>query len=288
MTAGTAGASGPAASWRWLRRPGSLAWLVLLLALGCAVSPRMIAPLDPYAQHLLVRLRPPAWQPRGVAGYWLGTDQLGRDVLSRIVFGTRLTIVVTAAATVVSVGVGSLAGLAAGFYGRRVDAAVVRLIDIQLAFPVILLVIAVVAAVGASLTNLIVVMGLSGWPQVARVVRAAVRSVRQQDFIEAAHAVGAGNLRIIVRHIVPNVADALIVYASFEFARLVLVEATLGYLGLGVQPPAPTWGGMVSDGEQYLAINWAASLFPGIAIALLVLSLNSVGESLRRSLKPDR
>ena len=248
--------------------------------------PRTIAPLDPYAQHLLLRLRPPAFQPRGVAGYWLGTDQLGRDVLSRIVFGARLTVVVTASATLVSVGVGSLAGLAAGFYGRSVDAAIVRLIDIQLAFPVILLVIAVVGAVGASLINLIVVMGLSGWPQVARVVRAAVRSVRQQDFIEAAQAVGAGNARIIFRHVVPNVADALIVYASFEFARLVLVEATLGYLGLGVQPPAPTWGGMVSDGEQYLGITWASSLFPGIAIALLVLSLNSVGESLRRSLEP--
>ena len=286
MTVRVLGAPGRAVSWRMFWRPAALAWFVLLLTLACALMPRTIAPLDPYAQHLLLRLRPPAFQPRGVAGYWLGTDQLGRDVLSRIVFGARLTVVVTAAATLVSVGVGSLAGLAAGFYGRSVDAAIVRLIDIQLAFPVILLVIAVVGAVGASLINLIVVMGLSGWPQVARVVRAAVRSVRQQDFIEAAHAVGAGNARVILRHIVPNVADALIVYASFEFARLVLVEATLGYLGLGVQPPAPTWGGMVSDGEQYLGINWASSLFPGLAIALLVLSLNSVGESLRRSLEP--
>ncbi len=267
-------------------RPATLAWLMLLLTLACALVPRMIAPLDPYAQHLLLRLRPPAFQPRGLAGYWLGTDQLGRDVLSRIVFGARLTVVVTAAATLVSVGVGSLVGLAAGFYGRGVDAAIVRVIDIQLAFPVILLVIAVVGVLGASLTNLIIVMGLSGWPQVARVVRSAVRSVRQKDFVEAAQAIGAGNARIIFHHIVPNVADALIVYATFEFARLVLVEATLGYLGLGVQPPIPTWGGMVSDGEQYLAINWAGSLFPGAAIALLVLSLNSVGETLRRSLAP--
>ena len=144
--------------------------------------------------------------------------------------------------------------------------------------------IAVVAAVGASLANLIVVMGLSGWPQVARVVRAAVRSVRQQDFIEAAQAVGARHSQIVFRHIFPNIASTLTIYASFEFARLVLVEATLGYLGLGIQPPAPTWGGMVSDGEQYLANNWAASLFPGIAIAMLVLSFNSVGESLRRRL----
>ena len=276
-----------AVSWEWLR-PSSFAWLFLLLTVGCALAPNAIAPLDPYAQHLLLRLRPPVWLARGVPGYWLGTDQLGRDVLSRIVYGARLTVLVTAAATFVSVGIGSLAGLAAGFYGRRVDAAIVRLIDIQLAFPVILLVIAVVGAVGASLTNLIIVMGLSGWPQVARVVRAAVRLVRQQDYVESAQAVGAGHGRIIFRHIVPNIADALTVYTSFEFARLVLVEATLGYLGLGVQPPAPTWGGMVSDGEQYLAINWAASLFPGIAIAALVLSLNTVGESLQKLVAPRR
>jgi peptide/nickel transport system permease protein len=185
----------------------------------------------------------------------------------------------------VSLGVGSLAGLTAGYFGRGVDMAIGRLIDIQLAFPVILLVIAVVTAVGPSLANLILVMGLSGWPQVASVVRAMVRTVRRREFVEAAQAVGAGNARIILRHIVPNVTDTLVVYGSFEFARLVLVEATLGYLGLGVQPPSPTWGGMVSDGEQYLAISWAASLFPGMAIALLVLSLNAIGEALRGRLQ---
>jgi peptide/nickel transport system permease protein len=270
---------------RWLLWPTSWACLAVLLALACAAAPASIAPADPYAQHLLLRLRPPVWLPRGVAGHVLGTDQLGRDVLSRMVFGARLTIVVTGAAMLVSVGAGGLAGLAAGYYGRGVDAAIVRLIDIQLAFPVILLVIAVVTAIGPSLANLIVVMGLSGWPQVARVVRGTVRGVRQREFVEAARAVGAGDGRIIFRHVLPNVADTLIVYASFEFARLVLVEATLGYLGLGVQPPAPTWGGMIGDGEQYLAITWAASLFPGIAIAVLVLSLNTIGESLRRSLQ---
>lgn len=273
---------------RWLTRPAFWAVLALSAALACAITPGSIAPADPYAQHLLLRLRPPVWLPRGVAGYLLGTDQLGRDVLSRIVHGARLTIAVTGAAVLVSVGVGAIVGLVAGFHGGIVDRFIVRLIDIQLAFPVILLVIAVVAVTGASLTNLILIMGLSGWPQVARVTRGAVRAVRQREFIEAARAVGAGNRRIIFRHILPNIANTLIVYASFEFARLVLVEATLGYLGLGVQPPAPTWGGMISDGEQYLAVAWSVSLFPGIAIAVLVLSLNAIGESLRGMLDPAR
>jgi ABC-type dipeptide/oligopeptide/nickel transport system permease subunit len=267
-----------------LRGPRPWIALVLGLALLCGCAPWLLTGVDPYAQHLLLRLRPPIWLPRGVSGHLLGTDQLGRDLLARIIYGAQMTLLISVSAVVVSTLVGGLAGIAAGFYGRAVDAVIMRLIDIQLAFPVVLLVLAVVAVVGSSLTNLIIVMGLSGWPQFARMVRGSVRSVRQMEFVEAAHSLGATNARLILRHVLPNIAGTVLVYMSAELGRLILVEATLGFLGLGVQPPTPTWGGMISEGSQYLAISWAPSLLPGIAIVALVMAVSGLGEELRRIL----
>ena len=253
----------------------------------CALFPEFIAPHDPYAQSLIRRLKPPSFLDRGVDGYLLGTDHLGRDTLSRIIFGARTTLVVSLFAVIVSAVAGIWAGLAAGFFGGRTDAVILRLIDMQLAFPVVLLVIAIVAVVGPSLTNLVILMGLSAWPRFARIVRGSVLSVRGLEYIEAARSIGAGKLRIMLRHILPNILSAIIVYASFELARMILLEATLSFLGLGVQPPTPTWGGMINDGKNYLSISWAVSLFPGIAIALIILAFNLLGDELRDALDPQ-
>lgn len=259
----------------------------LALTLICALAPSLVSPHDPFAQELIQRLKPPSFMDGGVEGYWLGTDHLGRDTLSRIIFGARVTLVVSVLAVGVSLVAGVAAGLFAGFYGGRTDAIILRLIDMQLAFPVILLVIAVVAVVGPSLTNLIIIMGLSGWPRFARIVRGAVLSVRGLEYVEAARAIGARQLRIMTHHILPNILSAIIVYASFELARMILLEATLSFLGLGVQPPTPTWGGMISDGKNYIAISWWVSLFPGLAIGAIILAFNILGDELRDALDPQ-
>ncbi len=261
--------------------------LVILLVVVCALFPGLLAPQDPFEQALTLRLRPPSFMERGVAGYWLGTDHLGRDTLSRIIYGARVTLIVSVFAVLVSGIAGVWLGLVAGFFGGRADAIILRLIDVQLAFPVVLLVIALVAVVGPSLTNLIILMGLSAWPRFARIVRGSVLSVRNLEFVEAARAVGASKMRIMLRHVLPNILSAIIVYASFELARMILLEATLSFLGLGVQPPDPTWGGMISDGKKYLTLSTAVSLFPGLAIAAVILAFNILGDELRDALDPQ-
>lgn len=273
---------------RLFRKPVVLVCVALFGAtIFCALTPSLIAPHDPFAQSLLLRLKPPSFFEGGLPDHLLGTDHLGRDTLSRIVYGARITLLVSIMAVVVSMIVGVCAGLVAGFYGGRPDAVILRLIDMQLAFPVILLVIAVVAVVGPSMTNLIVIMGLSGWPRFARIVRGAVLTVRGLEYVEAARAIGAGQIRILSHHILPNILSAIIVYASFELARMILLEATLSFLGLGIQPPTPTWGGMINDGKPYIALSPWVSLFPGLAIASIILAFNIFGDELRDALDPQ-
>jgi peptide/nickel transport system permease protein len=267
--------------------PARLSLVILLLSLACALAPSLIAPRDAYAQDLALRLLPPVWDERGQAGYWLGADQLGRDTLSRIVHGARITLLVSVLAVLVSGVVGVAAGLAAGFYRGWTDAVILRLIDMQLAFPLILLVIAVVAVVGPSLTNLVIVMGLSGWPRFARIVRGSVLTVRHLEFVDAARALGASRPRVMAQHILPNILSAIIVYASFEVARMILLEATLSFLGLGVQPPTPTWGGMIAEGRRYLNQSWTVAIAPGLAIAAVILAFNILGDALRDALDPQ-
>jgi peptide/nickel transport system permease protein len=258
----------------------------LLITLACALVPNLIAPHDPFAQELISRLKAPSFIAGGADGHWLGTDHLGRDTLSRIIYGARVTLIVSVLAVGVSMLAGVAAGLAAGFYGGRTDAVILRLIDMQLAFPVILLVIAVVAVVGPSLTNLIIIMGLSGWPRFARIVRGAVLSVRGLEYVEAARAIGAGQLRTMTHHILPNILSAIIVYASFELARMILLEATLSFLGLGVQPPTPTWGGMISEGRTVIYHAWWVLVFPLITLFLTVLAFSQFGEGLKERFDP--
>jgi ABC-type dipeptide/oligopeptide/nickel transport system permease subunit len=273
---------------RLFRKKSALLSAIFIgIAVLCAFAPDLIAPHDPYAQELIQRLKPPSYMDRGVEGYFLGTDHLGRDNLSRIIFGARITLLVSLFAVIVSAVFGISAGLAAGFYGGRTDGVILRLIDMQLAFPVILLVIAVVAVAGPSLTNLIIIMGLSGWPRFARIVRGAVMSVRGLEYVEAARSIGASQFRVMFHHILPNILSAIIVYASFELARMILLEATLSFLGLGVQPPTPTWGGMISDGKNYIFLSWSVSLFPGLAIGTIILAFNIFGDELRDALDPQ-
>lgn len=261
--------------------------IFIALAILCAIAPELISPHNPYDQELEQRLKPPSFMVGGIESFLLGTDHLGRDNLSRIVYGARITLLVSLFAVLVSAILGISAGLVAGFFGGLTDSVILRLIDMQLAFPVILLVISVVAVIGPSLGNLIVIMGLSGWPRFARIVRGAVLSVRGLEYIEAARAIGASHFRVMVHHILPNILSAIVVYASFELARMILLEATLSFLGLGVQPPTPTWGGMISDGKKYIALSWSVSLFPGIAIASIILAFNILGDELRDALDPQ-
>lgn len=281
------GAERAAARWRMLRGPSTWISLLLLgLMLLCAIAPGLLSPHDPYHQDLGKRLLGPVFSSTADPAHLLGTDQLGRDVLSRIIHGARITLVISVLAVVLSSVLGTAVGLYAGYRGGWIDNIVMRLIDMQLAFPVILLVIAVVSLLGPSLPTLIAIIGLSGWPRFARVARGSVLAAREMDYVDAARAVGAGRWRIMGQHILPNILSALIVYASFELARMVLLEATLSFLGLGVQPPTPTWGGMINDGRQYIFQSWGVSFFPGLAILLLILIFNMLGDDLRDALDP--
>ena len=270
-------------------RPSTWAAVAIVtIILICALFPDWIAPQDPYAQDIMVRLRPPVWAARGAEGYYLGTDELGRDVLSRVIYASRITLSISLLALAISSAIGLLAGLLGGYCGGMIDAVIVRLIDMQLAFPIILLVIAVTAVVGPSATTLVLVMGFSSWPQSARIVRAAVISVRGLEYVEAARSVGAGTARILARHIMPNILSPALVFATSELSRMILTESTLSFLGLGVQPPTPTWGGMITDAQPYITMSWSASLSPGIVLVLTILAFNMLGDALRDRFDPYR
>ncbi len=261
--------------------------LLLLIVLAALFAP-VVAPHAPLEQSMRARLDPPFWMEGGSRTYPLGTDRLGRDVLSRIVYGARTSLLIGVVALVIGGVVGTTLGLLAGYFGRGVDEAIMTVADIQLAFPFVLLAIAVVAVLGASLPVLIVVVGLSGWVTYARVARARVLSLKEIGFVEAIRSVGAGNGRVVLRHVLPNTLSPLIVLASLELARLIILEATLSFLGLGVQPPTPSWGGMIGDGREYLGSDtgWWISVFPGLALFVTALGISRLGDWIRDVLDP--
>jgi len=258
----------------------------LLAVLLCALLAPRLAPRDPDEQDLTARLLPPSWQAGGMPDYLLGTDALGRDMLSRIVYGARISMIVGFAAVTVQAGVGCMLGLASGYYGGRLDALFMRIADIQLAVPFLVLAIAVMAVLGAGLRNVILVLGISGWVIYGRVIRSEVLAIRVNEYVEATRALGSSSARIMFRHILPNVSSSLLVISTLEIARLIIAEASLSYLGLGVQPPTATWGGMVADGRNWIMTSWWVSTLPGAAIFLTVLSVNVVGDFLRDLLDP--
>ncbi|HEV8226006.1 MAG TPA: ABC transporter permease [Methylomirabilota bacterium] len=259
---------------------------VLLCIGGAAVLAPQIAPWDPARQMLLKRLRPPMWEARGLREHPLGTDHLGRDILSRILYGGRISLGVGLSAVTLSCLVGVTLGLLAGFHGGRTDALIMRVVDVFLAIPYILLAMGVVFALGASLLNVILVMALTRWVQFARIVRADVLSIREREFVSGARARGNRSMRLLLRHVLPNALTPIIVVATLELAFMIIYESALSFLGLGVQPPTPTWGWMLSDGRNYVATAWWLATFPGLAIMLTVLAVNLLGDWLRDTLDP--
>jgi peptide/nickel transport system permease protein len=256
-------------------------WLILLGLVVTALLSPYVAPHNPLRERLIDRLLPPAWIEDGEWRYLLGTDHLGRDLVSRIIYGSRVSLVVGVVAVAIGGALGIALGVAAGFLGGQTDEVIMAVADMQLAFPTILFAIAIIAVLGPSFINLVIVIGISGWVTYARIARGQVLSVREKEFVEAIRAQGGSQWRIVWRHILPNVLSPLIVVATLDLARTIILESTLSFLGLGIQPPTPSWGGMLSDGREYLLSAWWIATFPGVALMLTALSFNRLGDWVR-------
>jgi peptide/nickel transport system permease protein len=274
--------------WRKLmRNPIALLGVVaLVVVIGAAIFAPQVAPHDPARQSLIRRFIPPVWAAGGNASYLLGTDQVGRDILSRMIHGARVSLIVGVSAVIVSLTVGVGLGLLSGFAGGRVDTVIMTVVDVTLSFPQLLLALAFVAALGPSLLTIIVVLGLTGWERYTRVVRAEVLALREKDFVEAARAMGATSTRMLLRHILPNTFSSIIVMSTLQVAQAILQEAALSFLGVGTGSAYPTWGQMISLGRDFVTVAWWLPTFPGLAILITVLSINLVGDRLRDALDP--
>ncbi len=252
---------------------------VLILFVVSLLAP-WISPYEPTAIDLKNVLGAPSWQ------HPLGTDQLGRDILSRMIWGSRISLKVGFVSTGISIIIGALLGAVAGYYGRRVDALIMRVVDIMLCFPTFFLILAVIAFLEPSIWNIMLIIGLTNWMGITRLVRADFITLKERDFVKAARVIGAGNWRIIFIHILPNAMASLLVAATFGVAGAILTESALSFLGIGVQPPTPSWGNILTDGKDNIDIAWWLSLFPGLAILVTVLGYNLLGEGIRDSLDP--
>ena len=274
---------------RLLRSPGGMLGLVLVvLVVLVAIFAPVLSPHDPAKQNIVHRLKPPFWAEDGSMEHPLGTDSVGRDILSRVIYGSRISLFVGLAATAASALLGVSLGLIAGFLGGSTDSVVSRVGDVQQAIPFLVLAIAVAAMLGPGLFNLILVLVITTWVTFFRVVRGEVLSVREEQYVLGAQSIGASNLRIILRYILPNVAASIIVIATLLVANMIIFEASLSFLGLGVPSSIPTWGRIVADGREYIADEWWIALFPGLAILITVMGINLLGDWLREDLDPKR
>jgi peptide/nickel transport system permease protein len=260
---------------------------VLLVIIVVALLAPLLAPHDPYAQDLSKRLIPPIWHETGSWAHPLGTDQLGRDYLSRLIYGTRISLLIGLSAMAMSAMIGASLGLAAGYFGGRVDLVITFIVTTRLAMPVVLVALAVAALAGSSLKIVILVLGLLLWDRFAVVTRSATMQVRGLDYVAAAQAVGCSTLRIILSEVLPNIANALIVVATLEMAQAILLEAALSFLGLGVQAPLPSWGLMVAEGKEYMFFSPWVITIPGVALFTLVLAINLLGDGVRDLTAPE-
>ena len=274
--------------WRkFVRHPlGVMGGVILLVVFGSAILADYLAPHEPNKQRLVARFKPPVWAPGGSPTYLLGTDNVGRDILSRIIHGSRISLVVGFAAVGVSLLIGVTLGLLSGFLGGRVDATIMALVDIMLAFPQLILAFAMVAVLGPGIGNIILVLGFTGWERYARVVRAEVLALREREFVQAARAIGVPTPKIIFGHIMPNTFSSVIVMATLQTAQAILAEAALSFLGLGTGRTYPSWGQMIALGRDYINIAWWLSTFPGLAILLTVLAINLIGDRIGDVLDP--
>jgi peptide/nickel transport system permease protein len=260
---------------------------IMLVIFAVALLAPWLAPHDPFAQDLGRRLIPPVWHDDGSWTHVLGTDQLGRDYLSRLIYGSRISLLIGTTAAATSGVIGTTLGVLAGYFGGRVDLVVSFIITTRLALPVILVALAVAAFIGSSMQIVIVVLGLLLWDRFAVVTRSATMQVRALDYIAAARAIGASTARIIAAEILPNITNALVVVATLEMAQAILLEATLSFLGLGVPPPAPSWGLMVAEGKEYMFFSPWVITTPGVALFTLVLAINLLGDGLRDLTAPE-
>lgn len=253
--------------------------VVLVLFFVSLLAP-LISPYDPSAINAWKVLSPPSWQ------HWLGTDELGRDVFSRILYGSRVSLKVGFVAVGIAVSIGTVVGLVSGYYSGIVDATLMRFVDIMLCFPAFFLILAIITFLEPSIWYIMMVIGLTGWMGVARLVRAETLSIREMDYILAARCIGCSNTRIIFRHILPNAISPVLVSATLGIAGAILTESALSFLGIGVQPPTPSWGNILTSGKDYIEFAWWLSLFPGLAILITVLAYNLLGEGIRDALDP--
>ncbi len=269
---------------RLLRRHwlASVGIVIILAVIAMALFAPYLAPRSPLKQDIMLRLKPPgSVDLRASQTLWLGSDHLGRDVLSRIIYGSRISLIVSLSAVVASAAIGLILGLLAGFYRGWVESVIMRLVDLQMAFPFILLALAIVALLGPSLGNIIIVFAVTAWPVYSRTIRGMVLTYQEREFIQAARALGASDLRLMFLHLLPNLVSPMLVLASFEVARMILLESALSFLGLGVRPPTPTWGSMLADGRDYIRDAWWIAAFPGLAIMVTAAGINFLGDGLR-------
>jgi ABC-type dipeptide/oligopeptide/nickel transport system permease subunit len=273
----------------WLFAGSRLSLASAAVVLGfvvMALAAPLIAPHDPYETDLFRRLQPPAWMPGGEWSFLLGCDALGRDILSRIIYGARISIFIGAAVILVATTVGILAGLAAGYLRGWVDVVISRLVDILLGFPYLIFAIALIAMTGPGLQNIILALAYKEWVIPCRVVRGETLAAREVEYVEAARAMGGSRRYIMLREILPNILSPVVVVSTVRMAHVIILEASLSFLGLGVQPPTASWGSMVADGRSFMLEAWWVSTFPGLAILLLVLSINVVSQGLRDAFDP--
>src|SRR5208283_816289 len=266
---------------RFKKNSLSLTGLIIIAILASiALSAPLISPYQPTAIDVYNVLSPPT------SAHPFGTDERGRDVFTRMIWGSRISLKVGFIAVGIAIAIGTVIGAISGFYGGKVDALLMRFVDIMLAFPTFFLILAVIAIVEPSISTIMIIIGLTGWMDVARLVRAEFLTLKEREFVSAARAIGASDSRIIFRHIIPNALSPVFVAATFGIAGAILTESGLSFLGLGVQPPEPSWGNILTSGKDYITVAWWLSLFPGLAILITVLSYNLVGEGLRDALDP--
>lgn len=275
--------------WFGLSRPwqravplGALLTCIFLVGI---VAPGL-TPQDPFKVSIRDRLKPPGYVSESGAVFLLGTDGVGRDVLSRVILGSQMSLLIAVSAVLIAAVLGSCIGLVTGFVRGKIETIVMRLADIWLAFPEILLALSITAVLGASVFNLIVALGLSRWVSYVRLVRGNVLAIREREFVTAAQSIGVSPLRIMFRHVLPNTVDVIVILAALHLGQMIILESALSFLGLGIQPPTPSWGGMIGDGRIYLHNAWWVATFPGLAIAITVLTAGLFGDALRDALDP--
>jgi peptide/nickel transport system permease protein len=260
--------------------------LIVLLVAVMAIAAPLLAPQDPYASDLLRRLQPPGWLEGGDWAYPLGCDALGRDILSRMIYGARVSMFIGVAVILIAATAGMLLGLLAGYLRGIPDIVIARIVDILLGFPYLIFAIGLMAAMGPGLGNIILALVIKEWVLPCRVVRAETLAAREMEYVEAARALGASRGHIMTREILPNILSPVIVVATFRMATIIIMEASLSFLGLGVQPPVPSWGSMVADGRAFLLDAWWVSTLPGVMIVILVLAINLASQGLRDAFDP--